>query len=232
MNYYLGGYYLIKLHPITYGMDKGNIVYTCSDCINNNLVNTWSYSWTTQYDEQADLVKESLGISKEGITDIRAWVDNKHDENKLGWINVFMDIETALEYKNAFFSHLNDIKLMALYFDEDECNALVKEFKPQLESNGDIGLRQTVLKKIAEDQNEPFLGYDYIGIELAGDFHTFHCHGLAKEFSEKFNLSLNKYGLFENNYNSQLVLDYLNDEDNGYEPVPWFIAKIKLVENK
>ena len=26
------------------------------------------------------------------------------------------------------------------------------------------------------------------------------------------------------------VVDYLNAEENGFEPVPWFVCKVKLVD--
>lgn len=83
-----------------------------------------------------------------------------------------------------------------------------------------------------EQDNEEFLGYDYIGIEVSGDFHSFHCHDLGKEFSEKFNLTINNYNLFESDINSKQVLNYLNNEKNGCSPVPWHIVKTKLVVNE
>ncbi|MBE0538896.1 MAG: hypothetical protein IH620_04225 [Ignavibacterium sp.] len=230
--YYLGGYYLTKLRPKNYGTETGSLIYTCSECINDNLVETWAYSWTVNNDKQAKEAKENFQLTDTQIKSIRTWVDNKHNESKLGWINVFTELTTALEYKNNFFSHLIDIKLMALYFDEDERADILDVFKPQKEKNGEIGLRLTLLKEFEERDNEIFLGYDYIGIENGGSFHTFHCHDIGKELSDKFGLILNKYGLFESDVNSKQVLDYLNDENNGIEPVPWFIAKTKLVTNE
>ena len=229
MKYYLGGYYLTILKPKTYGDEKGSLIYTCSNCINDNIVDDWSYSWTTENNRQIDDVKKNYQFSDTQIDKIRNWVDNKHNDNKLGWINVFTDLETAMEYKNYFFPHFSDIKVMALYFDETERKEILDEFKPQSEKNGDIGLRLTLLKEIEENDDEKFLGFDYIGIEIGGSFHTFHCHDIGKELSNKFGLTLNKLGLFDSNVNSKQVLDYLNDEENGFEPVPWFIAKTKLV---
>ena len=229
MKYYLGGYYLTKLRPKQFGVDKENIIYTCSDCINDNLVDAWSYSWTVDNDKQALEAKENFQLSDTQINSIRTWVDKQHNDNKLGWINVFTDVETALQYKHNFFSHLSDIKLMSLYFNETERKDILEEFKPQSEEMGEIGLRLTLLKATEESANEKFLGFDYIGIENGGGFHTFHCHDIGKELSDKFNLTLNKHGLFDNDNNSKQVLEYLNDENNGCEPVPWFIAKTKLV---
>ncbi len=220
------------LRPKTYGDDKGSLIYTCSECINENIVDDWSYSWTTDNNRKISEVKNNYQFSDTQIDNIRNWIDNKHNENKLGWINVFTDLETALEYKNNFFSHLRNIKVMALYFNETERKDILEEFKPQSEKNGEIGLRLTLLKAIEENDKEKFLGYDYIGIEIGGNFHTFHCHDIGKELSDKYDLILNRFGLFDSDKNSKHVLDYLNDENNGCEPVPWYVAKTKLVTSE
>ena len=152
MKFYLGGYYLIRLKP----QKSGNIIYTCSGCFNDNLVDCWAYTWTNNNDEQAALAKENFQLSDSQIQSIRTWVDKKHTENKLGWLNVFTDLETALEYKNSFFSHINDIKIIALYFNDIERNDILNEFKPQNEKMGEIGLRLTLQKKLKKERMSYF----------------------------------------------------------------------------
>lgn len=230
--YYLGGYYLTKLRPKSYGAETGSLIYTCSECINDHILDTWSYSWTTDNNKELDETKKNYQFSDNQIDEIRNWVDNKFNDNKIGFLNVFTDLETALEYKNKFFSHLSDIKIFALYFDTNERTDIIEEFKPQSAENGEIGLRLTLLKELEEQENEELLGYDYIGIEIGGSFHSFHCHDIGNELSDTFNLTINKYGLFDSAKNSKQVLDYLNNEENGCEPVPWYLAKTKLVTNE
>ena len=62
------------------------------------------------------------------------------------------------------------------------------------------------------------------------NFHTSHCHDVSEELTIKFGLYLNSYGLFEDTSNWKEVVDYRNDEANGFGPVPWFLAKVKWVE--
>src|SRR5690606_35652881 len=122
--------------------------------------------------------------------------------------------------------HLADVQMLALYVDETGREGMLEELKPETDEMGEVGFRLTLLKEIEENDSEMLLGYDYIGIESGGSFHTFHCHDIGKELCDKFDLTLNEFGLFDSNKNSRQVLDYLNDEGNGCEPVPWFIAKI------
>lgn len=230
--YYLGGYYLIKLKPINFGPDKGSLIYTCSECINDHLLDVWSYKWNRVKDKSLVEAKKKFKIPESQVGEIKDWVDKKRTEKKIGWVNVFFDLETVLEYKSKFFSHLSDVKLFALYFEENDRIDFLKEFKPPPENTADIGLRLTLLKELEEQENEEFLGFDYIAIEIDGGFHTFHCNINGKELFDKFGIATNQYGLLDNKTNAKNVLEFLNDEENGCEPLPWFIVKTKLVMNE
>jgi len=229
--YYLGGYYLIKERPMNFGSFKSETVCTCSNCINDSLIENWSYSWTTDNNSQIENIKQEYQISDEVVASIRQWVDQAFQNKRIGWINLFLDLETANEYKNKFFSHLPNIKIIAIYFTDPEIEALLSEFHPQHENLGSIGLIDNLSKKILEKESstEIFIGFDVIGIEPDGSFHTFYCHDISNDLIKRFGLTINKYVLFEDIKNRQPVLDFMNDEQNGFEPVPWFICKAKLV---
>ena len=232
MKHYFGGYYLIRLKPINFGSEFGKSVYTCSGCINDNLTGIWAHSWTTGSNKAAEIAKDCFKLTDDSINSIRTWVDKKYKEKKVGWLNVFTEIESAFEYKNTFFSHLDNIKILALYFDENEAKDILEEFKPQSKKDGEIGLRLALLKQREEIENddELFLGYDFIGIEYGfGNFHTFHCHDIGTELSDKFKLKMNKYGLFDKAKEWKPVIDYLNDEKSPVEPLPWFVTTTKLI---
>lgn len=230
--YYFGGYYLVKLRPAGYGEDPGRFMYTCSECINDPLLDAWSYGWTSDRDKQIDTVKSTFRFSGDQVDEIRDWVNDQYSRGQIGWTSVFMNLETALAYKSRFFAHVSDLAILALYFDPDERTDILEEFKPQSETMGEIGLRLSLLQKTTEQANEAFLGYDYIGIDIGGGFQTFHCYGLAAELSDRFGLSINKYGLFDSDMDSKQVLGYLNEEANNPGQVPWFLAMVKLVPDE
>ncbi len=145
MKYYLAGYYLVKLKPIDFGTMVGKEVYTCSECLNDNLINIWAYPWTTDNNAAAKDAKINFNLTDDHISAIRNYVDKKNNENRIGWINVFSELEDAREFKNKFFSHLHDIKIIALYFNENETKDILEEFKPEQDTFGEIGLRVTLL---------------------------------------------------------------------------------------
>jgi hypothetical protein len=234
MRQYLGGYYLMKLRPIKFGTLTDSIIYTCSDCINDNLIESWAYTWTTNNNDQIEAIKNDYSIDDDSVFSIRSWVDEKFEENLIGWPDIFVDIETAVAYKQNFFSHLTDIKLFALYFNETEAERILQEFKPKSEKEGESGLYKMLSKRIVDkdNMNETLIGFDIIGIENGGDFHSFHCHDIGQELLDKFGFTFNKYGLIEQCNDWTPLLDYFNDDENGCEPVPWFLAMTKLINNE
>jgi hypothetical protein len=118
-----------------------------------------------------------------------------------------------------------------MYFEELEADDLLREFKPKEDRFGEFGLYQNLLKKIPEIESttESLLGFDVIGIESGGDFHTFHCHDFAGDLVKRFNLEVNEYELFSAIDNPTAVSEYVNDPETGCEPVPLFICKLKLI---
>jgi len=229
--FYHAGYYLIKMRPIHFGSEVSKRVFTCSTCINVSPLDYWSYSWTTKNNEGIDKIKEEFQLDDEKITSIRVWIDRAFEEKRIGWPNVFFELETAREYSQTFFSHLLEKRIYGVYFSEPETTDLLAEFDPKKVDYGSIGLFDGLQKRVPESlsSGETFIGFDIIGIECSGDFHTFHCHDISKDLTGRFDLKLNDYGLFEDSENWKSVTNYMNDEKNGFEPVPWFVCKTTLV---
>ncbi|PIQ22698.1 MAG: hypothetical protein COW65_01670 [Cytophagales bacterium CG18_big_fil_WC_8_21_14_2_50_42_9] len=234
MKYYLGAYYFIKLCNANYGSIEGTKIFTCSTCINDSYLDDWSISWSSSsYNKKK--AKEVFNLDKSQIKEIQTWSDQKFEEKNIGWINTFSDYATLIEYKKKFFNNISDYHILNVNFPESEKEELIKAFENREKDIGSIGLWDNLKKGILEvaDQSETVIGFDLIGIEDGGDFHTFHCHDLANELINKFRVQINQYGLIDNENNWEQLVEYMNNEENGFEPVPWFFVKVKMVdENK
>jgi hypothetical protein len=235
MKYYLGAYYFIKLHKAKYGSIKDTRIYTCSTCINNSYFDSWSITWSAVNNSgNVKEAKEEFNLTNSQIIGIQTWADQKFEEKKIGWINTFSDYDVLSEYKNEFFSNVQDYLILSINFPETEKNDLLEEFKIKEKGTGAIGLWENVNRNIPEvtDESEVEVGFDLIGVELSGDFHTFHCHDLADELIQRFNIEINQYGLLAHENNWEQLVEYMNDEENGFEPVPWFFVKVKMIDEK
>lgn len=228
-----GGYYLIKTKPIDFGADKDKVVRTCSRCINFSIFDNWCLSWMNDKLDENDKIE--LDLTDDKIKEIQKWTDNKFDYGS----NVFPELKIAMEFKEKFFKSRNDIEIYSLYFPESDANLMINQFSEGENvdkfnfNNGNFELRNNLIKRTEEidDINEEFLGYDFIGVECDGSFHSFYCHDITKTLIEKFSLKLKSTGLFEKPENSKEIREYLNHPETGLEPVPWYIVKVKRLKS-
>lgn len=229
MNYYLAGYYLIKLRPLGFGNFLSKSIYTCSTCINDSLLDSFSRSWTVRNDD-IQVIENDLQGNSQMIGQIQEWTEKKDLEDKTGFLEVFYDINTAKEYHNAFFPNTENVKLFGLYLPESEAEELIKEFEPQNDKEGEIGIVHKLKSREIPINDKNIIGYDLIGVEIGGGFHSFHCHDLYADLNKEFGAKLNNYGLLGDDSSWRELSDYMNDEDNGFEPVPWYFAQVRLIE--
>jgi hypothetical protein len=229
MKFYLGAYYLIKLCNTESIDSSRKYLYTCSTCINESLLDGWSLSWVKTTPQEFREASENFSITSDEIQQIQSWTDQKFNEEEIGWLNVFYNLETLEKYKKFFKNISKDVKTFAIYFSEEEKDRLLKELDFEGKTTGSFGLETMLSKQIAETSKEKTIGYDLIGVELSGDFHSFYCHYMAEELENKFKLKINEYGLIEDCKDWTNVVEYMNDDKTGCEPVPWFYVKVKMI---
>jgi hypothetical protein len=107
MNYYLGGDYLLNLQA-AYGSVNGEIILTASTCVNDSLLDGWSYSWPDNSAPDLTKIIADYNISREKINEIRVWADENLKAGKIGWPSLFSDKETVESYRNKFFPGQRD----------------------------------------------------------------------------------------------------------------------------
>ena len=231
MKHYIGAYYLIKLKPIDFGTIMDSKIYTCSRCLNDSFFDSWAISWVKTEKKELNEVKTTFKLTDKNIEEIQVWAEKKLDEEKLGWINTFSDLKTLNEYKEKFFPKESDFEVLSISFPESELNNVLESIKQTDSQLGEIGIYNNLKNKKVENDKSEFLGYDLIGIEISGDFHSFHCHNLSNDLKEKFGVIINEFGLIEKVSDWDKIIEYMNDQENGFEPVPWFYVKVNKIRN-
>ena len=119
MKYYFGGYYLIKPRKADFGSIKGKEFLTCSSCINDSLLDSWTLSWTTPIEEQIKELRNELNIDEPKQAEIQKWADEKFENNEIGWLEVFADLKTVEEYSQKFFKHIKNKVILKILFPEN-----------------------------------------------------------------------------------------------------------------
>ena len=226
--FYLAGYQILKLKPLEYGSLKGQIIHTWSSCINFSIFDSWCQSWTK--DKLSNQDKFDLNLNDENIKKIQKWTDEKFENIS----NLFPSLELAIEFKRKFLNNKADFIIYSINFSEKDSNLLFNDFREDFHkndynyNNGNFCLRKNLLKKNHEKDDEILLGFDIIGVECDGSFHSFHCNDMSSILKEKFNLILNKFGLYDEIIDSNELRNFLKD-DYYFEPLPYYICKVKKV---
>jgi hypothetical protein len=228
--YYLGGYFLIRTKLFGWSPDTNGIVQTCSSCINTSIFDYWC--WSPANDRLTEEEKTSLGVDAEKIREIQSWTVNKSNKGELRWGDVFSNLETVLEFKNLFFANQEDLYIQAIYLSEPDAQSIITDFDYEEVNGGRFSIWHILNDKIREVPNsaEEILGYDLIGMDIGGSFHSFHCHGIGNELAGRFGLTMNRHGLFSQIPDPQAIRSYLNSGTAPVEDVPWYIAKTKRLK--
>jgi len=167
---------------------------------------------TTRPTTLAD-VPEELKLTESGFEDLRSWVDRSLASSDLGWPNVFLNLRAAREFKHRFMHAVPGVHLIGLVIATDDA----EEFIPDYETSG---LGMIVPRRLPPDDAGLFLGYDVLGVEYAGDFHTFSCNGLAPDYVGKLGITFNAYGLIPDQDQALAAAEYTFAMKRALSPCP------------
>ena len=229
MEYYLGGYYIIYLKNDNEFLDS-KVVWTVSNCINNLLASINSLTWVTSSENDKNVIKNIIGINDNQFNILQNWIDQKFNDKEFTFSGTFKNIEVAREFIEKFVIKKENIKLMSIFLSEEYVEDFIKDNCDSEQSEDEIC--STVGLKIKEGNAGKLRGYDLLGYDMGGDFHSLHCHSLKNELIDKFKIRFNEYELISSYQDSVKVFDFFNNEQATVTPVRWDIWKIKEYELK
>lgn len=228
MHYYTAGYYLVKLRPYPFGDSGFKAVYSCSNCANDSLLFLFGRYWVDNPAEN-ETAKKRYKLTPETIQQIYAWTARMEKAKQIERGYLFYNWKVAVEYRNRFFSHLEDVILLGLYLPVEQAEKLITEMEAECDNADEIGIVHKLKSRELESDEGKVLGYDLIGLE-GSTFHCLHCNNIYPSLRKEFGIALNNSGLIDSENKWREVVDYMNDVDSKVEPVPWYFAKIRSIE--
>jgi hypothetical protein len=225
MDHYLAGYYLVKQ-----SLDEFSIldrpaarVWTPSECICNLFPPTSSLTWTQASAEEQESLKNSLGLSAKEYSSYQNEVDQLHDSQKIIWPNVFVSLEDAKVFFQNYLSHMSDVKLMEIAIPASYFENAKSSSAPRMVNEGESGLHFMLKKKLKFDGSKGTpMGYEVLGLEKGGHFHSLLCNHLQTEYSRDLGVQLNSLGLIDDLKDAQRAAEFTNRDGTGAEPVDWY----------
>jgi hypothetical protein len=226
MNFYFGGYFLVKLDTSVHRETKfPQNIWTVSNCINKIYPQEWAIDWVNNSDGLITEIKQELKINSKELKQIQEWVTDKFNKKEFGWPNVFMNLKTAREFYNKFLSRIAGIKLIGIYLGENDLNSFLDK-NTVSEGIGQAGIYENLATKKYENKQGSFLGYEVLGFDVA-NFHSFVCNYLGHDYTRMFGISFNENGLINDYEISQKALEYTISDECGAEPADWRVWKLK-----
>jgi len=203
------------------------LIFTPSSNFNYTIPDCWALSWVTTEDTERARVENILGWSQTHLKQVQDLSDELFEEKVYGWPNMFESATELSRYLTNVQISLDEVVVVSLSFPLSEIEDLTRILKPEDEKIGDPGLYQFALRGIEEDRPlENIYGFDVVGIEVGGILYTSNQFGLRKDLELKHGVKYNSFGLIESIEDCFRVIDFVNENKDSYENVPWFVCRI------
>jgi len=201
-------------------------IITASACMADVYPDERMLSWVKTSPEELAGIRDELKLSESEFEDLRALVDQSF-ESGFGWPRVILDLTFAREFNRRYLQAVRGVHLLGMCItadDAEKCRQYIVSLSS--ESAGETGFQKMFSRRQPCVDSGVFLGFDVIGPEYYGAFHTFSCDDLAKDFVEKLGITFNAHGLIPDEEKAFAAAEYANREETGAELVPWFAVKL------
>jgi len=200
-------------------------IVTVSTCIVESYPDSWALSWVKTTPDQVRQIRETLALKDSELAELRSWVGQAMNDGHFGWPNVFFSLRAAREFRERFLGVLQESRIVGLSLATDVAAAFLREEAPQ-EGHGAPGVWTMLTRGVRLNRPTSPLGFDVLGAEYGGAFHTFSCNGLEQEFNEKLGITFNRYGLIDDYLRAVTASEYTNRDEVGAEPVAWYPFRV------
>ena len=199
----------------------GEPVLTVSSCLAPVGPGTWALSWGGDADPAAEAV--ALGLVPDAVSSAVAWTEAAMLAGGWGWPEVCLSLDAARSFVAACVpSPPADLRLVGIGLPED----LVAACRSDHPLPTDRGVGATALDELVH-RADPLapggtpLGYEVLGEELGGTFHSWWCHRLVAELEDELNFAVGPDGLIGDLATARAAASAVDGPPPRGEPVPW-----------
>jgi hypothetical protein len=229
MEYYLGGYYLVEgiARPEQFSSFLPDTLWSLSNCMCHIYPNAWALPWVNTSADDLEEMRLRLSLTQAEFVGMQAGVDTAFNEERFGWPHVWLDLASARDFHNRYLSAILQVKLLAIALAETHLENALHDTAPW-PGEGEWGVHQMLSRRLMlsqADTEQPVgqpRGFEVLGADHGGGFHSFLCNYLEKPYRETLGLSFNEHGLLTNKAEAGRAADFTNLETTGAEPVPWY----------
>jgi hypothetical protein len=226
MDYYLAGYYLVDGLPRPSQMASflPAMLWSISSCLCAIYPDTWALSWVTQTPVDRSAMQAHLGLDAEDFGTLQAQTDAAFEQQYFGWPNVWLERAAAEQFQRQYLAAFPQVKLLSLALPAAYLEDFLRSSTPA-PGQGVAGPHQMLSRRIkvaGSAANASARGYEILGAEVGGSFHSFLCNYLEVPYQQQLQVRFNDYGLIADYADAVRAAEFTNLPTTGAEPVPWY----------
>ena len=225
-----GGFYVTRFLEKPAGLDEmlPDRLLTLSSCLTEFLPDDWAFAWASATDSDAAAALGKLGLSPDLLPTIRELVDAAFASGDLGWPNVWQSLRAAKTTLALLGIAGQDFHVFELGVPEDLLPSIRDALAPA-PGAGDSGLFKKLSSTVPLDESGTPLGWELIGVEFGGSYHSWLCNSLQKDDAvRRLGIQPGSLGLLQSEQHARTV-DRLIQDGLGAEPVPWFPGHLSQI---
>lgn len=197
-----------------------------SACIAAFMPGEWALPWGGVPESRRLSIADDFGIAESELPELAHRVQDRMSAGELGWPCVWHSVEAALEFAREFGGPENDWLVVGAGLDARYVDALLEGTRPH-PGAGMPGIHEAVSKRRHPDPGGHRLGWELLGCDGGGTFHSWLCHGLEIDASREYGIVPNEYGLIASRADADAVVEHCRR--HGIELEPGFWAPWQLV---
>jgi hypothetical protein len=230
-NLLLGGFFLTRplVEPRLNRIPPGGLL-TVSKCLADFVPDDWIY-WNRniRMTERAERAM-AVGIKLSSLDGLTAWCNEEFSaKHTLGYPNVIFDIVTARRLVKEIPECASVLCLLGigLPFEVSGKFFQAAQWDARRATRPPLGIPAVLEKGLILPGEGEFLGFDALGYEFEGTFHSSKC--FATHDSRVQSIRLNDFGYCTNVLDATLLCEiHSKTSDKGIVWLPWVIRKFPL----
>ncbi|HEY0466277.1 MAG TPA: hypothetical protein VGC79_18835 [Polyangiaceae bacterium] len=168
---------------------------------------------------------KKLGLPEGLLPTLLTLATDAFNRGDLGWPCVWQSADAALAFiKDAPV----DFVILELGVPQDAAAMLVGELAPRA-GDAECGFLKKLRSASSLASATVPLGWEVLGVEDGGSFHSWLCNSIQDDASTKLNVTPGPLGLLATEVEATAVVKLI-ESGLGAEPVPWFRGLISRIQ--
>lgn len=222
-----GGFFIARILERPPGLGDATLpdrILTLSSCLTEFFPDTWAIRWVTCSDAERIASAAKLGIAECAVSEVVRYATDAFDEEKLRWPCVWRSLDAARAAAETFGLSRDVFAFLELGVPADDMGSLLDALAPG-PSQGPTGIYASLREGRPLHELGTVAGWELLGVEHAGDFHSWLCNSLQDEAARQLGILPGAFGLLQSEKDARAVAALIAS-GVGAESVPWFVAQI------